>query len=138
MSQPNVELLRTVDEYPRVERSSEERHEFLDGRIHAMANASRAHADISANIVGILYAQLKGTPCRPRTKDTKVRSGPRVVSTNRSAGMFSCPDVVGICGEPEYFDDTQDVILNPTLIVEVLSPSTEAFDRGEKFNRYRV
>jgi Uma2 family endonuclease len=139
MSMPQVQERRfTVDEYLRMERDSMERHEFLDGEIYAMAGESGPHGDVSANVVGALVGQLKGKPCRARTKDTKVRSGPMLVSGQGTRGLFSYPDVVVICGEPEYPDAHRDVILNPAVIVEVLSPSTEAFDRGEKFIRYQT
>jgi Uma2 family endonuclease len=128
----------TIDQYLKIERSSEDRYYYLDGEIYAMAGESPAHADISANIVGSLVNQLKGTPCRVRTKDTKVRSGPILPAGETTRGLFSYPDVLVICGEPEYHDAFQDVVLNPKVIVEVLSESTEAFDRGEKFTRLQT
>jgi Uma2 family endonuclease len=138
MGLPKPRLRYTVDEYLAIERASEERHEYLDGEIYAMAGESGQHGDISANLVGTLVNQLKGTPCRARTKDTKVRSGPIPQPGGSTRGMFSYPDVVVVCGEPEYHDAYTDVILNPTAIVDVLSTSTEAFDRGEKFTRYQL
>lgn len=128
----------TVDQYLAIERQSDERHIYMDGEIYAMAGESAAHADISANVVGILYGQLKGGSCRARTKDTKVRSGPAPKGVRNTTGLYSYPDVVVICDEPEYHDEHQDVVTNPTAIVEVLSPETEAFDRGKKFARYQV
>jgi Uma2 family endonuclease len=128
----------TIDQYLKFERSSEERHYYLDGKIYAMAGESSAHGDISANLVGSLVNQLRGTPCRARTKDTKVRSGPILSAGETTRGLFSYPDVVVICGEPEYHDAMKDVVLNPKAIVEVLSESTEAFDRGEKFTRMQT
>lgn len=127
----------TVDNYLAIERASEERHLYLDGEIYAMAGESHAHGDISTNIVGLLHSQLRGKPCRARTKDTKVRSGPTPLPGKSMSGLFSYPDVLVICGEPEYHDAHEDIVLNPTTIVEVLSESTEAFDRGEKFRRYQ-
>jgi Uma2 family endonuclease len=138
MASPKRQLIYTVDEYLALERAAEERHEFLDGRIYAMAGESSEHGDISVNLVATLVNQLKGTPCRARTKDTKIRSGPDPKPRQGASGMFSYPDVVVICGEPEYHDGYTDVILNPTVIVEVLSPETEAFDRGEKFTRFQA
>jgi Uma2 family endonuclease len=128
----------TVDQYLAFERSSEERHVYLDGEVYAMAGESDEHGDVSANLVIALGSQLKGKPCRARTKDTKVRSGPMLVSGQGTRGLFSYPDIVVICGEPEYPDAHRDVVLNPAVIVEVLSPSTEVFDRGEKFIRYQT
>lgn len=128
----------SVSEYLRRERAAGTRHEFLDGAVFAMAGESGPHGDISANLVGLLHGQLRGKPCRVRTKDTKVRSGPEPRPQRPFTGLFAYPDVVVICGEPEYHDEHEDVVLNPTLIAEVLSPSTESFDRGEKFARYQT
>ncbi len=127
----------TVEEYLKLERESEERHEYLDGQIFAMAGESGPHADISMNLARIVANQLLGTPCRARAKDTKVRSGPAPKPGRQASGLYSYPDLVVVYGEPKYHDDCTDVILNPTVIVEVLSPATEAFDRGEKFTRYQ-
>jgi Uma2 family endonuclease len=128
----------TEDEYLKFERAAPERHIFIDGELFSMAGESWRHGDISANILASLYNQLDDTPCRVRIKDTKVRSGPMPRSGTRTAGMYSYPDVVVICGEPEHLDAYTDVILNPKVIVEVLSESTEEFDRGEKFERYKL
>ncbi|MGL6094879.1 MAG: Uma2 family endonuclease, partial [Fimbriiglobus sp.] len=137
-------LRMTVEEYLAMERTSEIKHNYLDGNVFpvygpvAMAGESGAHADISFNLSGLIYSQLRGTPCRGRMKDTKVRSGkPGPWNPRSTVGMFSYPDVVVICGEVEYHDDHRDVITNPSVIIEVLSPSTELFDRKEKFARYR-
>jgi Uma2 family endonuclease len=129
--------LYTIEQYLTIERQSEERHEYVDGCIFAMAGESGAHADISTNLVGAVHAQLLGTPCRARSKDTKVHSGP-TPRPGTTKGCFSYPDLVVICGEPQYHDEHQDVTLNPTVIIEVLSMSTEGFDRGEKFHRYQL
>lgn len=128
----------TIDQYLTFERAAEERHYFLDGEIYAMAGESSAHGDISANIIISLGTQLKGTSCRVRTKDTKVRSGPFLSAGETTRGLFSYPDILVICGEPDYHDVVKDVILNPKVILEVLSESTEAFDRGEKFTRLQT
>ncbi|MEK6289764.1 MAG: Uma2 family endonuclease [Acidobacteriota bacterium] len=138
MSLPRTIARYTVEEYLALERGSEERHEYLDGQIYAMAGESIEHADISSNLVGILNPQLRGTPCRVWTKDSKVLSGPAIRSYKSIKGLFSYPDIVVVCGEPRFLDEHRDVLLNPTLIIEVLSPSTESFDRGEKFRRYRT
>ena len=127
-----------IEEYLAIERASEQRHEYLDGCIFAIAGESGHHADISANLVVIVGSQLRNTGCRARTKDTKVRSGPAPRGLRPMKGLFSYPDLVVICGEPMYHDEHRDVILNPKVIIEVLSESTEAFDRGEKFQRYLV
>ncbi len=126
----------TVQEYLAFERESEERHEYLDGLIYAMAGESGEHGDISTNLALELASQLKGKKCRARLKDTKVRSGSIPKQKFSTKGLYSYPDAVVICGEPEYLDEHRDVVTNPKVIIEVLSPTTEAFDRGEKFDRY--
>ena len=126
----------TVEEYLAFERESEERHEYLDGLIYAMAGESGEHGDISTNLALELAGQLKGKNCRARFKDTKVRSGPIPKQKHSTKGLYSYPDAVVICGEPNYMDEHRDVVTNPKVIIEVLSPTTEAFDRGEKFDRY--
>lgn len=128
--------LYSADEYLAFERKAEERHEYVDGFIYAMAGESPIHADISANLVILIGEQLRNSPCRVRTKDTKVRSGSSARRTMK--GLFSYPDVVVICGEPQYHDEHRDVVTNPTVIIEVLSESTEARDRGVKFHRYQT
>lgn len=135
MAQPKPRY--SVDDYLAMEREATERHIYLDGEVYAMAGESLAHGSISTNTVGLLYSQLKGTPCQALTKDTKVRSSRIPLSGKSRSGMFSYPDILVVCGEPEFHDAFKDVILNPTTIVEVLSPSTESFDRGEKCRRYR-
>ncbi|MGI8556098.1 MAG: Uma2 family endonuclease [Pyrinomonadaceae bacterium] len=128
----------TVEDYLQIDRDSDERYEFLDGEIYAMAGESGAHGDICVNLTIFIGNQLLGKNCRLRVKDTKVRSGMFPVKRPLIKGMISYPDLVVICGEPEYHDDFQDVILNPQIIIEVLSESTEAFDRSEKFHRYQL
>jgi Uma2 family endonuclease len=128
----------TVEEYLARERLAPARHEYFDGEIVAMAGESLAHGIICQNIGGLLYVQLKGTPCFAVAKDTKVRSGLGIASSRSTSGMFSYPDILVGCGEAQFFDDQSDVIVNPTTIIEVLSKSTESYDRGEKFQRYRA
>jgi len=126
----------TVEQYLEYEREADERSELIDGEIYAMAGESPAHGDISANLVMLIASQLRGTSCRTRTKDTKVRSGS--LKERFARGMISYPDLVVICGEPEYHDRHRDIVLNPAVIIEVLSESTAEFDRGVKFTRYRM
>ncbi|MGH9841262.1 MAG: Uma2 family endonuclease [Blastocatellia bacterium] len=130
------ELRYTIEEYLGMERVAEERHEYLDGFLIEMAGESGEHGDISSNLVMIVGTQLRGTPCRARTKDTKVRSGPMPVNFQSKKGLFSYPDLVVIRGDPQYLDRFRDVITNPSVIIEVLSESTANFDRGQKFFRY--
>lgn len=137
MATPQTQLIFTADDYLAAERESEERHEFLDGLIYAMAGESPDHGTICSNLTAALVNQLKGSPCQVWSKDTKVRSGPLPASKWKNKGLFSYPDLVVVCGGGEYLDDHRDVLLNPRVIIEVLSPTTEAFDRGEKFLRYQ-
>jgi Uma2 family endonuclease len=127
----------TEDEYLAFERAAEERHIFVDGEIFAMAGESGAHADIITNIVVTLANQLGDGPCRVRAGNSRVRSGPLPKSPRRPAGLYSYPDVFVICDEPKYLDEHKDVVLNPKVIIETLSESTEAFDRGDKLIRYQ-
>ncbi|MDQ3685084.1 MAG: Uma2 family endonuclease [Acidobacteriota bacterium] len=138
MSLPKSGLLYTEAEYLALERESEERHEYLDGLIYAMAGESPEHGAICTNLVGQLYNQLRGKPCQAFSKDTKVRSGPAPQSRYATKGLYSCPDIMVVCGEPRFHDKYRDVLINPTVIIEVLSPTTEGFDRGLKFVRYRT
>ena len=126
----------TVAEYLDFERRSTERHQFVDGEVFAMAGESLEHSIISANIIISLGLQLRGKPCRVLSPNMKIRSG--LVDVRSTKGLFSYADASVVCGEPRFHDTHKDVLLNPKLIVEVLSPSTEAFDRGDKFLRYRT
>lgn len=127
--QPQAKPL-TFDEYLVLERRSETRSEYLDGDIFAMAGASLQHNEIVGNVVDLLRRQLRPRGCGVYANDLRVWI-PAV-----SRGVY--PDVVVVCGEPELYDDEGDTLLNPDLVVEVLSPSTEGFDRGEKFAGYRT
>lgn len=138
MAAPKLKRLYTVDEYLALERATEERNEYIDGEIIAMAGESLEHGDISVNVVASLANQLRGKPCRPLTKDMKVRSGPIPEKGQSRKGLFSYPDVLVVCGELDYHDAHKDVILNPKVIIEVLSKSTESFVRGKKFERYKT
>jgi Uma2 family endonuclease len=131
------ESLYTEDEYLALERASQERREYLDGQIYLMAGESPAHGTICTNITIEVGSQLKGTLCQAFSKDTKVRSGAIPRSRYSAQALYSFPDLVFVCGEAQYLDEHLDVLVNPKVIIEVLSPSTEAFDRGEKFARYR-
>jgi Uma2 family endonuclease len=117
------------EEYLALERQSQCKSEYYAGEIFAMAGASRWHNLIVANVVGELRSQLKGRPCTTYPSDMRVKVGP--------TGLYTYPDVAVVCGEAQFEDNQQDTLLNPTLIVEVLSESTEAYDRGGKFAHYR-
>lgn len=119
----------TPEEYLRLERASEEKHEYADGQIFAMAGASLNHRVITDNIRFFLRFKEAGFGCRSDNSDTRIF----IPATKR----YTYPDVVMTCGEERRFqDDSRETLLNPTLIVEVLSPSTADYDRGGKFNSY--
>ena len=127
----------TVEEYLELERAADERSEYINGETFAMAGESDNHGIILMNLAGVIHQELKGTKCQGRMKDTKVTSNILPEEKQYSMkGMFSYPDLVIICGEPEYHDEHKDIVLNPKVIVEVLSESTELFDRNTKFIRY--
>jgi Uma2 family endonuclease len=120
----------TPEEYLELERKAEYKSEYLDGQIYAMAGASPAHCVITPNLTSELVVQLRDKPCQAFSSDMKVRTNYK--------GLYSYPDLSVVCGEPLFHDDKQDIIINPKVIFEVLSPSTEAFDRGAKFLRYQL
>ncbi len=120
--------LLSSEEYLAIEREAEHKSEYVDGGAVAMAGASYVHNLIVANVVGTLWGRMRGTPCAVMPSDLKVKASTKIYY----------PDVTVLCGEPRFLDDQQDVLLNPSLIVEVLSESTKNFDRGEKFMRYRL
>lgn len=138
MATSESKLVYTVEDYLAIERTTDERHEYLDGQIYAMAGESPAHSTICTNLTLELGIQLKGTPCQVWSKDCKVRSGPAPQARRTTKGLYSYPDLVVVCGEPEFYDKHQDVLVNPQIIIEVLSASTEAFDSNEKLRRYQI
>jgi Uma2 family endonuclease len=138
MSLPQAQIRYTEDEYLAIERESEERHEYLDGQIYAMAGESPQHGAISTDLIVDIGLQLRGTPCQAFSKDMEVRSGPLPKKRHSVRGLYSYPDIVVVCGEMQFLDEHSDVLINPKVIIEVLSPTTEAFDCNEKFRRYRT
>ncbi len=122
-----VEEPLTAEEYIAFERAAEIKHEYHDGEIIAFAGASRTHIIICGNTHYRLMNQLLDKPCEVYMADMRVRATPTA---------YVYPDVVVICGEPLFADEEFDILLNPTVIVEVLSPSTEARDRGDKLQYY--
>jgi len=133
------EKIYTAQAYLELERIAKHRHEFIDGEIFLMAGESDNHGIISANLGGEFYLQLKGKDCQLRIKDAKIKSGGFAQKAGGSTkGMFSYPDLVVICGEVKFYDKKRDIILNPKVIIEVLSESTEIFDRNDKFTRYKM
>lgn len=119
----------TTEEYLARERMAEAKSEYLGGEILAMAGASRAHNLITVNLSRELSQQLRGRPCEAYSADMRVRV--------RETGLYTYPDVVVACGDIQFEDDQVDTLLNPVVVIEVLSPKTEAYDRGEKFAHYR-
>jgi Uma2 family endonuclease len=120
----------TEEEYLAFERASPERHEFLAGEIYAMSGASRRHGLITGDTFGSLRDQLRGRPCEVHVADLRVRI--------EASGLYTYPDVVVVCGEPQFLDSELDTLANPALLAEVLSPSTADYDRGGKFAHYRT
>jgi Uma2 family endonuclease len=120
----------TPEEYLANERLANFKSEFYRGEIFAMAGASEQHNLIVMNVGASLHLQLKGRPCRVYPSDLRLRI-PRT-------GLFTYPDLMVICGEPQFEFDRRDVVTNPILLIEVLSDSTEAYDRGAKFEQYRT
>jgi Uma2 family endonuclease len=127
----------TIEDYLKIDRQSEDCYEYIDGRIYEMAGESPEHGDICTNLTVMVGGQLRNSPCRVRSKDTKVHSEPDPLQGRSRKWMFSYPDLVVICGEPQYYDERRDIVLNPAVIIEVLSEATELFDRGEKLRRYQ-
>ena len=122
--------LVSPEEYLAQERALlEGRNEYVNGQVHAMTGASLAHSTITGNVGAALRAAGRGRGCRAFVNDMRVH-----VPATR---MYTYPDVVALCGTPQLMDDRQDTLLNPSVIVEVLSPSTEAYDRGDKFAHYQ-
>ncbi len=119
----------TVKDYLEFERKSEERHEYFDGEIFAMSGAKRNHNKITTNLRGLVWQHLKGRNCENYSNDMRVF----VPET----GLYTYPDLVVVCGEPQFQDEVFDTLLNPVLLIEVLSETTESYDRGKKFQHYR-
>lgn len=129
MSSLAAETFFTPEEYLTIERKAIVKSEYLRGQIIAMSGASLAHTRIIADIVTELNIQLRGGACEVISNDMRVKTGAK--------DAYFYPDVVVFCGEPEFEDNVFDTLLNPRLVIEVLSPSTEVFDRGEKFTAYQ-
>jgi Uma2 family endonuclease len=128
MSAPGPDFI-TAAEYLDVERKAEIKSEYIAGRMYAMSGASRRHSLIVGNINGEIHVQLRGRNCEAHIADMRVKVSP--------TGLYTYPDVAIVCGEARFEDSHVDTLLNPTVVIEVLSPSTEAYDRGEKFAQYR-
>jgi Uma2 family endonuclease len=121
----------TEEAYLQYERTSTLKHEYYNGHIYAMAGASEDHNLIAMNIAAILRARVRGSSCRAYPSDMRVK----VLHT----GLNTYPDFTVVCGPPQFVNpEKRDTLTNPTVIIEILSPSTESYDRGEKFQHYRT
>jgi Uma2 family endonuclease len=119
----------TPEEYLALERQAEYKSEYLDGQIYAMTGASRQHNRIVLNAGAALHGRLRGGPCEAFVNDMRVKVSP--------TGLYTYPDIAVVCGEARFEDRELDTLLNPAVVFEVLSDSTEKYDRGEKFVHYR-
>jgi len=119
----------TPEEYLEQERKAETRSEYFQGEVFAIAGASRRHGRIVSNLVAELSRQLNNRDCNVYSNDLRL-----AVS---QAGLYAYPDVMVVCGEEQVADRHDDMLLNPTLLIEVLSKSTKNYDRGQKFESYR-
>jgi Uma2 family endonuclease len=129
MDAPAHRIRYTLREYLALEASSNVKHEFFDGQIYAMAGGTPEHAALAAAAIGLLFPQLRKGPCRPHDSDLRVRVG--------ATGLTTYPDVTVVCGSTTRDADDAQAVTNPTLIMEVLSRSTEDYDRGDKFEHYK-
>jgi Uma2 family endonuclease len=127
-SQAKVRI--TPEEYLAIERQAAYKSEYFNGEMFAMSGASPRHVLIVTNVVAELRRQLKQRPCTVYSTDLRVKVSP--------TGLYTYPDVIVVCDQPQFNDEQKDTLLNPTLIVEVLSESTKDYDRGEKFEHYRT
>jgi Uma2 family endonuclease len=120
----------TPEEYFEFESTSETKHEYFQGEIYAMSGGSLKHALIATNTSTALNIQLRKSTCRVFQSDLRLQVA--------ALGYYTYPDVFVVCGEPQYYEGRTDTVTNPVLVVEVLSPSTESYDRGKKFQHYRT
>ncbi len=129
MSRPAEHFITAAD-YLALERQAETKSEYLNGYIYAMSGASKEHNTIVFNLARRIGNQLDGKPCRGYVNDMRVKVSP--------TGLYTYPDVIVVCGEPRFEDEQFDTLLNPKVIIEVLSESTEKYDRGDKFAHYQT
>lgn len=127
-AQPLVYI--TEEEYLTRERTSTTRHEYYQGKVYAMTGGTEPHNLIAANTLATLHSQLRPRPYRVYHSDMRVK----VIRT----ALNTYPDVTVVCGQPQFTDATRDTLTNPIVVIEVLSPSTERYDRGMKFQNYRT
>ncbi len=125
---PEIRQPITEAEYLAFERAAQTKHELLDGEVFAMSGASEAHNLISMNTGAALHTQLRGRSCKVYPSDMRVKT---------PDSLYTYPDLSVVCGDSKFSDEEFDTLLNPTVLIEVLSPSTERYDRGRKFQAYR-
>ncbi|HIE02111.1 MAG TPA: Uma2 family endonuclease [Thiotrichaceae bacterium] len=128
-AQPQLAYI-TPEEYLALERKAEYKSEYFEGEIFAMSGASPTHNQITANVLAEIHAQFKKRPCRVYVNDMRVKVSP--------TGLYTYPDIVALCDKPRFDDAQQDTLLNPSVLIEVLSDSTANSDRGAKFKHYRT
>jgi len=119
----------TPEQYLEIERAAEFKSEYYQGEMFAREGAVYGHNVVVVNATSLLWEQFRKRPCGVFSNDMRVLIP--------ATGLYTYPDVVAVCGERQFQDKKQDTLLNPTLIIEVLSPTTEAYDRGRKFDHYR-
>jgi Uma2 family endonuclease len=127
-TQPKAFL--TPEQYLEIERKAECKSEYFNGEMFAMSGASRQHNTLTVNLTVTLARQARSGGCHFFANDMRVRVTP--------TGLYTYPDIVVTCSKPQFIDASIDTLLNPTFLVEVLSPSTEAYDRGRKFDHYQT
>lgn len=125
---PAHRIRYTYAEYLALETSSNVKHEYLAGQIYGMAGGTPEHAALAAAVIGLLFPSLRGTGCRAYDADLRVRT---------PTGLSTYPDVTIVCGSTVRDPEDEQAIVNPTVVVEVLSRSTEEYDRGDKFEHYK-
>ncbi|MBC7553029.1 MAG: Uma2 family endonuclease [Taibaiella sp.] len=133
MKEPAVaynKRLYTVEEYLDLEHEAVEKSEYYQGEIFAMSGAKNQHNIVCMNVLANISLKLRGKPCRPYNSDMRVH-----IPQNT---LFTYPDISVVCGEPEFYKNDEYNLLNPSVIIEVLSPSTRKYDMGRKFELYKA
>jgi Uma2 family endonuclease len=120
----------TVEEYLAFEESSDVKHEYYAGQVFAQAGASERHNIIVGSVLSLLYGQLRQRPCNVYPSDMRLEI--------QHTGLYTYPDISVVCGQAQFADTSRSTLINPIVIIEVLSPSTEGYDRGKKFQNYRT
>lgn len=127
MSLPHEKV--TPQQYLEIERTAEIKSEYLDGEMFAMSGSNHWHDRIKTNLTGALLRELHGRPCSVYSSDMRVKAA--------ATGLYTYPDASALCGDEQFEDDLKDTLLNPSAVFEVLSRTTAAYDRGDKFGHYR-